>query len=103
MNKGLMERVNYLFTDSGANRRMSAASDLIRYSIEDFRGAVVQARKLVENGVHVDLSGMEARMAALCDGAVALPPQVGRAVCPELINMGSQIDELIDALKKRRP
>jgi hypothetical protein len=70
----------------------------VRASLEDVREAVRTAQHRLDAGFTVDLTGMDARMAALCAQALDLPPPQARATVPDLMAVRDSIDGLIAML-----
>jgi hypothetical protein len=73
-------------------------SDL-RQEVAAVFGEIVAAKRLAGSGRTVDLEGLEKRIAMLCEAAVALRGDDGRALLPLLQDLLASLDELAESLK----
>ena len=75
----------------------------VRACLEQLGHTVGIAHRLVLAGKHVDLTGLDADMGFVCARALDLPPDEGRALRRELINLRSEIEALTAALALQAP
>jgi|HigsolmetaAR203D_1030402.scaffolds.fasta_scaffold04308_3 hypothetical protein len=76
--------------------------DGLRRDLSDVCQAVVAARRTVESGGLVDLSGLEDRIADLCGSVQRLPKTSGRALQPELLGLVDELSQLTEELGRQR-
>ena len=74
----------------------------VRASLEAVTNAVRAAQISLDAGRTVDLSGMDGRMARLCERALGLPPPFAHATLPDLIALLASVDAVIETLSNRR-
>jgi hypothetical protein len=60
------------------------------------------AQAALDQGRTIDLAGLDARIAALCGQALALPPALARQTLPDLIALRDSADGLIETLAAGR-
>jgi hypothetical protein len=69
--------------------------------MEDISNTVVIIRRLIENGRQVDLTGLDDRVGLLCAKTLDLPPELGRALRPDLIRLLAEAEAVSAALASR--
>jgi hypothetical protein len=79
-------------------RALRAEPDALSAALEAMSATLALACGLVAAGRRVDLQGLDSEVAAICDAALALPPDEARLLRPRLIAMCAQVDELAAAL-----
>ncbi len=64
--------------------------------------ALAEAGAQADSGAMIDLSGLDARVATLCEAAEALPREQGRALLPDLEAMIAALNALAATLSRQR-
>ena len=77
--------------------------EALRAQAWELRAMLRVAQALVREGREIDLTGLEDRIGRLCAGALDLPPESGRAMRPELIELRAGADALAGALRAPPP
>jgi hypothetical protein len=75
----------------------------LRSFIEDLEIEIAITRTLVEAGHDVDLAGFERQIGLLCAQALDLPPDQGRAVRQDLVDLLEEVNTLACELAPRAP
>lgn len=78
-------------------------SDAVRACMQQIGCTLEIARRLVDGGKRVDLTGLDSQMGFVCARALDLPPEEGRALRPALIELLHAVDTLSAALMARAP
>lgn len=79
---------------------MSAAS--LHGDLAAVAAALAEAGAQADTGALVDLSGLDARVATLCEAAEALPRDAGQALLPDLEAMIAALNALDATLSRQR-
>ena len=79
---------------------MSAAT--LHGDLAAVAAALAEAGAQADSGALIDLSGLDARVAALCTVAEALPRDEGRALLPNLEAMIAALNALAATLSRQR-
>jgi hypothetical protein len=75
-----------------------APADRVLAAIDSLRGTVTMARVLVQSGRTVDLAGLDAEAATLCQQVTKLPNALGRRLRPALEALVLDIEGLAATL-----
>jgi hypothetical protein len=62
---------------------------------------VAMARKLIDSGRAVDLTGLDRGIGLLCAKSLDLPPELGRDIRPRLTSVLHELDEMTTALRRQ--
>lgn len=104
-----MRRGKVSFTWMVCNPAMPPATDnaipldAVRSCLEQIGWTVDIARRLVEAGKQVDLTGLDSQMGFVCARALDIPPEEGRDLRPAFIDLLRAVDSLSVALRARAP
>ncbi len=79
---------------------MSAAGRL-RDEFVRISDMIAAARRLLADGVHVDLSPLAVRVHALCGAVAALPAEEGRGLKGEMLALSVRFDRLGETIRER--
>jgi hypothetical protein len=72
----------------------STPQNAVLAAVDELHGVLSLAEALLLAGRTLDLHGLEAEVAAICDAVGALPPEAGRAARPALSGLLTQVEEL---------
>jgi len=85
---------SFIFFCSYARMQTVDKQAQIRSFIQDLTNQVAMADGLLRDGTRVDLAGFDAQVGLLCAQALDLPPDQGRALAPELIQLRDRVERL---------
>jgi hypothetical protein len=77
--------------------------DALRAQAWELRAMLRVALALVNEGREIDLAGLEDRIGRLCAGVLDLPPEAGRPLRADLIELQEGANTLAEALRARPP
>ncbi len=72
--------------------------DTVRTAIHTITDVIVRAKDTVQGGTMVDLSGLDARVAKVCDDTLKLPPVEAVELQPLMAEMIGHLEDLSAAL-----
>ncbi|MCR0980671.1 hypothetical protein [Roseomonas populi] len=72
----------------------STPQNAVLTAVDELHGVLSLAEALLLGGRDLDLQGLEGEVATLCDAALALPPEEGRATRPALTGLLAQVNGL---------
>lgn len=84
-----------------SNRGVSV--ETVLESVGSIESTLILARVLAESGRRIDLEGLDVQMSVLCNQALALPEEQGRAVRPAMILLRDALDQLNGVLVLQEP
>ena len=73
-------------------------ADSVQAAIDSLRGTVTMARVLVQSGRTIDLAGLDAEAATLCQRVAQLPRALGQKLRPGLVALVQDIEGLAATL-----
>ena len=72
----------------------SATTDQLADALKKLLSVVTTAQRLIQDRQSVDLTGLDGKVADLCEGIAALPPDLARSLAPPLEALVTALDQL---------
>ncbi|MBP0492486.1 hypothetical protein [Roseomonas indoligenes] len=72
----------------------STPQNAVLAAVDELHGVLSLAEALLQGGRDLDLQGLEREVGTLCDAALALPREEGRATRPALAGLLAQVNGL---------